>query len=129
MKDKIKKVIRFITNPRLLLCVAIAWLITNGWSYVLFGVGSYFGVHWMTAVAGAYIAFLWLPISPEKIVTFAIAIALLRLLFPNDQKTLAVLKGFYEKAKAAIKGKRQRRAEQKRAAGKPPKPVPDQDVI
>lgn len=129
MKDKIKKVIRFITNPRLLLCVAIAWLITNGWSYVLFGVGSYFGIHWMTAVAGAYIAFLWLPISPEKIVTFAIAIALLRLLFPNDQKTLAVLKGFYEKAKAAIKGKRQRRAEQKRAAGKPPKPVPDQDVI
>lgn len=129
MKDKLKKVIRFITNPRLLLCVAIAWLITNGWSYVLFGVGSYFGIHWMTAVAGAYIAFLWLPISPEKIVTFAIAIALLRLLFPNDQKTLAVLKGFYEKAKAAIKGKRQRRAEQKRAAGKPPKPVPDQDAI
>ena len=129
MKDKLKKVIRFITNPRLLLCVAIAWLITNGWSYILFGVGSYFGIHWMTAVAGAYIAFLWLPISPEKIVTFTIAITLLRLLFPNDQKTLAVLKGFYEKAKAAIKGKRQRRAEQKRAAGKPPKPVPDQDVI
>ena len=92
MKDKLKKVIRFITNPRLLLCVAIAWLITNGWSYILFGVGSYFSIHWMTAVAGAYIAFLWLPISPEKIVTFAIAIALLRLLFPNDQKTLAVLK-------------------------------------
>ena len=129
MKDKLKKIIRFITNPRLLLCAAIAWLITNGWSYILFGVGSYFGIHWMTAVAGAYIAFLWLPISPEKIVTFAIAIALLRLLFPNDQKTLAVLKGFYEKAKAAIKGKRQRRAEQKRAAGKPPKPVPDQDAI
>ena len=129
MKDKLKKIIRFITNPRLLLCVAIAWLITNGWSYILFGVGSYFGIHWMTAVAGAYIAFLWLPISPEKIVTFAIAIALLRLLFPNDQKTLAVLKGFYEKAKAAIKGKRQRRAEQKRATGKPPKPVPDQDAI
>ena len=109
--------------------MAIAWLITNGWSYILFGVGSYFGIHWMTAVAGAYIAFLWLPISPEKIVTFTIAIALLRLLFPNDQKTLAVLKGFYEKAKNAIKGKRQRRAEQKRAAGKPPKPVPNQDAI
>ena len=129
MKDKLKKVIRFITNPRLLLCVAIAWLITNGWSYILFGVGSYFGIHWMTAVAGAYIAFLWLPISPEKIVTFAIAIALLRLLFPNDQKTLAVLKGFYEKAKAAIKGKRQHRAGQKRAAGKPPKPAPERDAI
>lgn len=109
MKDKLKKVIQFITNPRLLLCVAIAWLITNGWSYVLFGVGSYFGIHWMTAVAGTYIAFLWLPISPEKIVTFAIAIALLRLLFPNDQKTLAVLRDFHAKAKDVIQGKRRKK--------------------
>lgn len=114
MKNKIKKAIRFITNPRLLLCVAIAWFITNGWSYVLFGVGSYFGIHWMTAVAGAYIAFLWLPISPEKIVTFAISIALLRLLFPQDQKTLAVLRDFYEKAKNAVKGKRQCKGNQVR---------------
>lgn len=106
MRDKTRKAIQFITNPRLLLCVAIAWFITNGWSYILFGVGSYFGIHWMVAVAGSYLAFLWLPISPEKIVTFAIAIALLRLLFPNDQKTLVVLKKFYEKAKNVIKGKK-----------------------
>lgn len=127
MSDKIKKVIRFIANPRLLLCVAIAWLITNGWSYILFGAGSYFGIQWMTAVAGAYIAFLWLPISPEKIVTFAIAIALLRLLFPNDQKTLAVLRDFYKKAKAAIQGKRQKRTEQKVA--RQIKPTPNKDTI
>ena len=31
-----------------------------------------------SAVAGAYLAFLWLPISPEKVITFAIAIILLR---------------------------------------------------
>ena len=97
MKSKFKKALQFITNPKLLLCIAIAWLITNGWSYILLGIGTYFDIGWMTTVAGAYIAFLWLPISPEKIVTFAIALVLLRLLFPNDQKTLAVLKGFYEK--------------------------------
>lgn len=112
MKDKIKKAIRFITNPRLLLCVAIAWFITNGWSYILFGLGSYFGIHWMTAIAGAYMAFLWLPVSPEKIVTFAIAVALLRLLFPQDQKTLAVLRDFYEKAKNTVKGKKNRKTGQ-----------------
>lgn len=117
MSDKLKKAIRFIINPRLLLCVVIAWLITNGWSYILFGVGSYFGIHWMTAVSGAYIAFLWLPISPEKIVTFAIAITLLRLLFPNDQKTLAVLKNFYHKAKAAGKSKGRQRASKKQQMG------------
>ncbi len=115
MKDKLKKTLLFITNPRLLLCLAIAWLITNGWSYILFGIGTYYGIGWMTAVAGAYLAFLWLPVSPEKIVTFAIAIALLRFLFPNDQKTLAVLKNFYEKAAAAVTGNRKPKAQQKDA--------------
>ena len=39
MKNKLKKILQFILNPRLLLCVLIAWIITNGWSYVLFGIG------------------------------------------------------------------------------------------
>ena len=113
MKEKLKKVIEFIANPRLLLCLLIAWMITNGWSYILFGVGTYFGIHWMTAVAGAYLAFLWLPISPEKLATLTIAIALLRWLFPDDQWTLAVLHRLYEKAKAAVKKKKKEHDEKK----------------
>ncbi len=107
MKKKIKKIILFFTNPRLLLCFFLAWLITNGWSYILFGLGTCFEIPWMTAVAGAYLAFLWLPVSPEKLVTFAIAIFLLRRLFPDDQKTLAVLRQFRDRART--------RREQKRA--------------
>ncbi len=114
MKEKIKKLLRFLTNPRLILCVLLAWLITNGWSYILFGIGTYFGIGWMTAVSGAYLAFLWLPISPEKLATLAIAIALLRFLFPNDQKTLSVLKDLLAKAKEAIRAKKQKR-QQKRS--------------
>ena len=106
MKEKFKKVLQFFANPRLLLCVAIAWLITNGWSYILLGIGTYWQISWMTVVAGAYLTFLWLPISPEKVVTFAIALGLLQWLFPNDQKTLAVLKDLYEKAKRAIRRKK-----------------------
>lgn len=106
MKEKLKKILLFITNPRLLLCVGIAWMITNGWSYILFSVGTYFGITWMAAIGGAYLAFLWLPISPEKLVTFAIALALLRWWFPNDQKTLAVIKALFDKAKAAIRRKK-----------------------
>ena len=106
MKNKLKKIAQFIANPRLLLCIAIAWLITNGWSYILFGIGTYRGIDWMIAVSGAYLAFLWLPVSPEKLITFAIAIVLLRWLFPKDEKTLAVLRHFYEKTKSAIKRKR-----------------------
>ena len=110
LKQNLKKALQFIANPRLIICFMIGWLITNGWSYILFGIGTYLEIPWMIAVSGAYLAFLWLPISPEKLVTFAIAIALLRWLFPNDQKTLAVLKGWYEKAKVAIRTRRERKA-------------------
>ncbi len=109
MKSKLKAILNFIANPRLLLCLLIAWFITNGWSYVLFIVGTYCKISWMTAVAGAYLAFLWLPISPEKLATCAIALALLRFLFPNDRQTLAVLKQLYAKAKNAISEKRSRK--------------------
>ena len=103
MKEKIKKILQFLLNPRLLICILTAWMITNGWSYVMFAFGTYFEVGWMVAVSGAYLAFLWLPISPEKIATVAIAIALLRFLFPKDEKTLAVLRDMYYKAKNTIK--------------------------
>ena len=113
LKQNLKKTWQFIVNPRLLLCWLIAWIITNGWSYILFGIGTYCEIEWMIAVSGAYLAFLWLPISPEKIVTCAIAIALLRWLFPGDQKTLAVLKGWYAKARNAIRTRKDRKAAEK----------------
>lgn len=112
LKQNLKKTLQFIANPRLILCFMIGWLITNGWSYILFGFGTYYEIEWMIALAGAYLAFLWLPISPEKLVTIAIALALLRWLFPHDQKTLAVLRGWYEKAKGAIRTRRERKAEE-----------------
>lgn len=99
MKEKIKKLLQFITNPKLLLCFGIAWIITNGWSYILLAVGTALDIGWMLAVASGYLAFLWLPISPEKLVTIAIAIVLLRIFFPNDQKTLGVLRALQMKLK------------------------------
>ena len=116
-KEKIKKFIKkallFLTNPKLLLCLAIAWMITNGWSYVVFAVGTALGIEWMIAVGGAYLAFLWLPISPEKIVTVAIAIFLLKWLFPDDQKTLAVLVNTHRRMKAAVQKKHTQQSEKR----------------
>ena len=108
-RKKLRKLAQFIMNPRLLLCFGIAWLITNGWSYILLGIGTFYDINWMLAVSGTYLAFLWLPISPEKIVTVAISIALLRLLFPKDEKTLAVLQQMSHKIKSTIKTKKQER--------------------
>ena len=110
MWEKLKKWLKaagsFLLNPRFLVCFGIGWMITNGWSYIIFALGTFFEVPWMIAVGGAYLAFLWLPISPEKIVTVAIAIWLLKLLFPNDQRTLAVLKRMQKKIKDSIQKKK-----------------------
>lgn len=117
--DNIKKILQFLLNPRFLLCFGLGWMITNGWSYVLLGIGSFYDIGWMTAVAGAYLAMLWFPFSPEKIVTVAIAIALLKWLFPRDEKTLAVLHNMRMKAKESLRvhreGKKNRREANRRA--------------
>ena len=112
MREKIKywlrKLVSFFLNPRILLCFGVAWMLTNGWSYIIFGLGTLLGIHWMIAVGGGYMAFLWLPISPEKLVTVAIAIWLLKFLFPNDQKTLAVLIRLKARIKTAVKNRKQK---------------------
>lgn len=126
MKQKIKKVFQFIANPRFLLCFGLGWIITNGWSYILFALGMALDIDWMKAVAGAYLAFLWLPISPEKIVTCAIAIALLRWLFPNDQKTLAVLRDILNKTKAAVRSKKEQRQAKKAEKAALEEPAPEE---
>ena len=54
----------------------------------MLGAGTFFNIGWMVAVAGGYLAFLWLPISPEKVVTVAIALFLVRKLFPKHNQEL-----------------------------------------
>lgn len=108
MKEKLKKAFQFIANPHLLLCLLIAWLITNGWSYIMLALGTYFKIEWMSVLSGAYITFLWFPMSPEHLVTIAIAIALLRLFFPDDKKTLYVLRQLHAKAKETIEKKKKK---------------------
>ena len=115
LKSNLKKMVQFIANPRLILCFMIGWMITNGWSYIMFGLGTYLGIEWMIAVGGAYMALLWLPFTPEKIITCAIAIALLRWLFPQDTKTLAVLRGWYEKAKVSVRSRKDGKEAEKTA--------------
>ena len=124
MKEKLKKALLFIANPRLLLCFGIGWIITNGWSYIAFVLGTRFDLPWLTAIATGYLAFLWFPFSPEKLVTVAIAMVLLRYLFPNDQKTLGVLREMKEKYSKAWQARKQKREaarrEKQTSASAPP---------
>jgi hypothetical protein len=59
----------------------IAWFITNGWAYVFIAIGT----PTMRKIALSYIAFLWLPISPEKIVTIPLAFFIQKLLFKSKK--------------------------------------------
>lgn len=85
------KVFQFLLNPHLILCFGMAWMITNGWAYLGVAAGTAFKCEWLTALSSAYLAFLWFPFTAEKIVTIAIAVWLLRKMFPDDEKTLKVL--------------------------------------
>lgn len=77
---------RVLISPKMLLTFGIAWMITNGWSYLFVAFGIAFDIKWMLGIGTAYQTFLWLPITPEKIVTVAIAIWLSKKLFPKDIK-------------------------------------------
>ena len=107
LRDKIKYwtkiVLEFIFNPRLLLCFGLAWIITNGWAYIALTVGTWLKISWLTALASTYLMVMWFPFTPEKIVTIVIAIFLLKLLFPNDKKTLEKLYKMKEKVKTTSK--------------------------
>lgn len=113
MKEKFKTILQFILNPHFLLCFGIAWLITNGWSYIVFLLGTWLGISWMIAISGTYMALLWFPFTPEKLITVVIAMALLRLFFPNDRKTLGILRNMYAKTKEAIQHRKEKRAQEK----------------
>lgn len=107
-----KKIVQFLLNPRFILCFGLAWMITNGWCYIFIGVGSYYDIEWMFYIGTTYLAFLWLPITPEKIITIPMAIAFLKWFFPKDQSTLAVLEQMYQKAKDAMKRKKKKQEKQ-----------------
>ncbi len=108
-RNKLKKAWQFIANPRFLLCFGLAWIITNGWAYIMLGCGIFFDITWMTAVAGTYLAALWLPFTPEKIITIIISMYLLKWIFPKDEKTLGVLNDLIGKFKAKRRERKQKR--------------------
>lgn len=112
-KRFLKKAAMLLFNPRFLLCFGIGWIITNGWCYIGAALGAYFGIGWLTAVSTGYMALLWVPFTPEKLITLTIAIVLLRFLFPDDQKTLGLLREMYASAKKKWHEFLQKRKEKK----------------
>ena len=115
IKAWIKKLLLLLFNPRLLLCLLIAWMITNGWSYIFIAVGGLLDIKWMFWLGTAYGGVLWFPFTPEKIITVLIAIFLLRIFFPKDEKTLGVLREMLHTAKEKHRANVRKRKERREA--------------
>ena len=90
MKQKLIKlkniIIKYLKDPRLLLSFIIAWMITNGWAYVMLGFGMFMKIKWMQVTATSYLAILWLPCTPEKLITIPLSVFIYKKLTKRKNK-------------------------------------------
>ena len=99
----VKKVVIYLrpfANWRFLVSYSIPFMITNGWAWIgvfLFGMGYR---NWFTIASTSWMAFLWAPFTPEKLVTVPVAIWIHTKLFKRDPKTRVMLDNMYNEAKA-----------------------------
>lgn len=83
-----KAEIKPFLKPTLAISFLIAWFITNGWAYLLVAIGS----GWLQAVALTYISLLWLPFTPEKLITIPLALYIQKWLFVKLPCRLKIVK-------------------------------------
>ncbi len=124
LREKLRPWVRALTNPHLLISLGIAWFITNGWAYCAIGIGGFLNIDWLLRIGTVWAGLLWLPGTPEKLLTFPIAIFILRRLFPNDTRTLAMIDRKWKAAKDKTRIRFRQFREKLR--GKRKKALPDQ---
>ena len=89
-------------NIKFLVSFFTAWMITNGWAYVALALGTRFKINWLSTISGSYQAFLWMPWTPEKLITIPIAIWIHKILFKKDFNNINKLVKLYEKEKRKV---------------------------
>lgn len=106
---RLKNYLRPFLSWRFLICFFLSWFVTNGWSYIFIIIGLVFDINWIFNVGAGWQAFLWMPFTPEKLVTIPMAMWFNFKLF-KDEKTTGLLndmlgqaKADWQKAKAALK--------------------------
>jgi hypothetical protein len=66
---KIKTYISPFLNWRILIIYLPIWFIMSGWTYLFIYLGTKYSVGWMLAAGTFWATVLWLPITPEKLIT------------------------------------------------------------
>lgn len=80
-KDLFLKIWNYLKDWRTAISFFIAWNITNGWCYAFILFGSIFHIKWMRITGLSYLAFLWLPTTPEKLITVPLGMGIKKILF------------------------------------------------
>lgn len=79
------KFIKFILDWKTLMCYIPVWFIFSGWTYVVLIYGS----TWWRTIAGTWLAMLWMPWCPEKLVTVPLTLWLKKILFKKENLYMA----------------------------------------
>ena len=84
---------------KFLVSYLIPFSLVNGWAWVGTFLLPIIGSNWFTIAASTWLAILWMPWTPEKLVTIPMAIWIHHLLFKNDKKTKIKMQKMYDEAK------------------------------
>ena len=71
---KIKTYISPFLNWRILIIYLPIWFIMSGWTYLFIYLGTKHHISWMLASGTFWATVLWLPITPEKLITIPLTL-------------------------------------------------------
>lgn len=77
MKYAFKKIKTYISpflNWRILIIYLPIWFIMSGWTYLFIFLGTKHHIPWMLASGSVWATILWLPITPEKLITIPLTL-------------------------------------------------------
>ena len=74
MLKKIKTYISPFLNWRILVIYVPIWFIMSGWTYLFIYLGTRHHVGWMLAAGTFWATVLWLPFTPEKLITIPLTL-------------------------------------------------------
>lgn len=100
---KIKTYIAPFLNWRILIIYVPIWFIMSGWTYLFIYLGTRHHVGWMLAAGTFWATILWLPFTPEKLITIPLTLYLYVKLFghsdPKFEHMLVEAKSDWEATK------------------------------
>lgn len=86
--NKLWECIKFVLDWKTFLCYIPVWFIASGWTYVAIAFGS----PWLKSIGAAWLAFLWMPWCPEKLITIPITLWIKSKIFKKENLYMATEK-------------------------------------